>query len=78
MDLSKLPRRQLRKMLGIARRIEALTAPGRDTPGELCRIAGECLELARAQPDEKLIRLAAAFAAGVRMKHPFEAEAAGL
>jgi hypothetical protein len=78
MDWHKIPSRRLRHTYAIARRIEALTVTGRDTPGELCRIARECLELARAQPDEELVRLAAAFAAGVRMKYPLEAQAAGL
>jgi hypothetical protein len=60
-------------MYAIARRVEALTAPGHDTPGELCRIARECLELARAQPDEELVRLAATFAAKVRTEYPARA-----
>jgi hypothetical protein len=78
MDLSKLSRARLRNMYRIARAIEALTAPGHDAPGEYCRIARQCLELARAQPDEELVRLAAAFAARVRAEYPAQSKAAGL
>jgi hypothetical protein len=78
MDWHKIPVRRLRNIYVIVRRIESLNAPGPKTPGELCRIARECLDLARAQPDEKLVRLAAAFAAKTRSEYPVEAKAAGL
>ena len=48
------------------------------TRGELCRIARECVELARASHDETTLKLALMLAAKVRAEYPAQAKAAGL
>jgi hypothetical protein len=70
--------RQLKETVLILRRIVDLCAPGELSAGDHCRIARECVELARIQPDETTLKLALMLAAKVRIEYPAQAQAAGL